>query len=129
MDKIEQVFIPGTGYLISGDSWDGIEMSLEEGAVGAETPVDLTGATICVDLYVSGGSPDRVLMSLKTGSGITITDGPAGEFKIDGIARFNLPDGTIDGQLEITLANNQRITYCVFVFTVGKNTTNRNEQP
>lgn len=129
MDKIQTVFIPTAGYLISGDSWNGIEMSLRDGPEGAELPVDLTGAQVCVDLYVSGGSPDRVLKSLKTGgAGITITNGPAGEFMIDPITRFDLPDGVIAGQLEVTTAGNTRKTYCEFIFTVGKNTTNRNEQ-
>ena len=81
--------------------------------------IDLTGATIRMDLYLDKNK----VHSISTGNGITIIDSKS--FKFDKIEYQdnNLPVGTLKGDLEITDVNGNRLTYIDVIYNITKDYT------
>jgi hypothetical protein len=86
-----------------GDTWDGFTFEYKEDDVA----VNLTGATIRMTLKSDTGG--TITLS-STNSGFVITTPAAGIFSCAKVSRMDYPPGTYLGDLEITLANNDRIT-------------------
>ena len=81
--------------------------------------IDLTGATIRMQLYLNG----KKKLDLDSTAGITIVDSK--NFKIDEIPyeENHLPYGKLKGDLEITLADGKRVTYADVSYTITKHYT------
>ena len=88
-------------------------------AFDVDAPVDLTGATIRMDLYLG----NTKVHSITNGSGITLIDTKS--FKIDQLeySDNDLPAGTLKGDLEITDSSGKRLTYVDVVYTIVKDYT------
>jgi len=70
----------------SGDTLDQITYRVTVGGI----PLDLTNASILVQWRASSGSP--VVIEMTVGNGLTITNGPNGEFSVDEqILSVNVP--------------------------------------
>jgi len=104
----------GNNIIKRGDTIQEILFSFD-----ALDDIDLTGATIRMDLYLSVSK----VLSLTSGNGITIIDDKS--FKIDKIdyADNTLPVGTLKGDLEITNSVGDRLTYVDIVYTITNDYT------
>ena len=101
-------------YIIQGDTIHAIQFAFD-----ALDDIDLTGATIKMQVYRRG----EAIIDVSTGNGITLVDDKT--FIIDEIEKENndLPIGTFQGDIEITLANGFRKTYLRVKYTIDKEYT------
>ena len=88
-------------------------------AFDVTAPIDLTGSTIRMDLYLG----NTKVHSITNGSGITIVNTKS--FEIDQLDYVDndLPAGTLKGDLEITDSDGNRLTYVDVVYTIVKDYT------
>lgn len=110
--------IPATKILepqLKGDTFDGLTLSLDP-------PTDLTGATIRSQ-FRRGGKKNQVEVDLSIGSGITVTDLVNGVFEVDQIDRLEWAVGTYNYDIEVTLADNRRVTPVQGTMAVTQDTT------
>jgi len=100
-------------YIKQGDTIPKISLSIPE--------LDLSGASIKMKLY----SPDgvRKVLDISNGNGITIINST--NFEIDEITAANntLPAGQLKGDLEITLQDETKKTFCDVEYTIIKDYT------
>lgn len=84
-----------------------------------EDGIDLTGATIKMQLYYNG----RKVLDISNGNGITINSST--QFTIDELDKDSndLPVGVSEGDLEITNASGVRETYTRVEYTILKQFT------
>ena len=104
------------GPIIKGDTFEAINFTFRVDG----SPVDITDAEIKLSMRVGGATPAWVL---SVGSGITITNGPAGQYRIDKVQSLNISVGRLVGQVEITLSNGDRFTDYQIEMTVQNTTT------
>jgi hypothetical protein len=118
------LFLPqnGSSPIIKGDTLKSISFEILTGPTGVETPIDLTGASIRVDLIHTKTSNNHYLLTSIDGD-ITITDAPNGLFKINSINRLDWKVGVYKGDLEITYVDTTRTTYCIIELTVTDDIT------
>ena len=90
-----------------GDTWDGFTMVYSDKNSLGTDQVNLTGATIRMTLNSDTGG--TIALSSTTG-GFTITSPTTGTFVCNPINRMSYPEGTYNGDLEITLSNTTRYT-------------------
>lgn len=86
------------------------------------TPIDLTGGTFRMMLKRSIKSTTAVL-TLSTGSGITITNAAAGQWQIDSQV-IDIKEGTYYYDVEFTYASGQVATYLSGRFKIIQDITN-----
>jgi hypothetical protein len=104
------------GPIIKGDTFDAINFTFRVDG----SPVDITDAEIKLSMRVGGASPAWIL---SVGSGITIVNGAAGNYRIDKVQSLNVAIGRLVGQVEITLTNGDRYTDYQIEMTVQNSTT------
>lgn len=102
--------------IVRGDTWKGLSIEILVGPVISAVPLDITGSLIRLNM-VAKDKRSSHLLSSATGD-ITITDGVNGLLTIDAISRLDWNVGCYVGDLEITLADNTRTTYCVVEMTI-----------
>lgn len=101
-------------YIVVGDTIQAVEFAFDSG-------IDLTGATIRMQVY---NKLNQKVYDVDSTSGITIND--ALTFDIDKIAKEDNPfteEGIYNGDVEITDASGDRLTYFRIRYTVQKQYT------
>lgn len=87
-------------------------------AFANEDVIDLTGATIKMQLYLGG----QLVYTAVTGTGITHTG--VKSFEIDKITQTSVfPEGVLKGDLQITDSNGDTDTYFNIELTISKQYT------
>jgi len=108
-----------------GDTFRALDFTLSqttlEGATGVTTPIDLTGATICLQVRPTKNS-ESVYLDLAEGAGITIVDPGHGSFQIDEQI-IDIPVGTHYYDIEITLSTGFRFTWFIGTWTITSDIT------
>jgi len=108
-----------------GDTFRALDFTLSqttlEGATGVNTPIDLTDATICLQVRPTKTS-ESVFLDLAEGSGITIIDPELGRFQIDEQI-LDIPVGTHYFDIEITLSTGFRFTWFIGTWTITSDIT------
>lgn len=117
MSNLIQLPINNSSKIYKGDTWKGIELEILKNAVA----INLTGATIKLNLFPK--NTNNTALILVTGNGISLTDPVNGKFKIDQISRLNYEPGVYTGDVEITLSNNEKTTYCSIALTISPDIT------
>lgn len=83
---------------------------------GPETPIDISTASIKADFKKSTTSPVAITFSTGNG-GITITDGPNGEFKFNPVA-LNLDPDKYYYDLKVTFTSGEIKTFMSGTLTI-----------
>jgi len=97
-----------------GDTWYGVGFKI----IKDGNDVDLTGAAVKITFR-----HPAYTWTLETGSGITITDAVAGELVIDKITELTAPAHVYQGDLQVTFANGDIVTYFDIELTVTDDVT------
>lgn len=97
-----------------GDTYDGCVFTIE---YEDHTPLDLTGASILMQIKKSASDDEPVLEFTDT-DGITITDAINGEFQIDEVIIDILPK-IYQYDIQVTLSNGKVKTFVEGKFTVN----------
>jgi hypothetical protein len=98
--------------IVTGNTFDVITITLDDGATPVAVPYDLTGAEITWTLR--GQKNSAVLLEKGnhgTLTGVTITNAVGGQFRIDQINNFTLPEGQYLSDILIVFADDTRRTW------------------
>ena len=96
-----------------GDTFDEVLFELKKDG----TAIDLTGATIKMQLRKAAGGPIFLEFTSVSSAGITITDATAGKFKINSVI-INLEANVYLYDIEITFASGEVRTWVSGQFTI-----------
>lgn len=96
-----------------GDTFDEVLFELKKDG----TAIDLTGATIKMQLRKAAGGPIFLEFTSVSSAGITITDASAGKFKINSVI-INLEANVYLYDIEITFASGEVRTWVSGQFTI-----------
>lgn len=96
-----------------GDTFDEVLFELKKDG----TAIDLTGATIHMQLRKAAGGPVFLNFTSVGSEGITITDAAAGKFKINSVI-INLEANVYLYDIEITFASGEVRTWISGQFTI-----------
>jgi len=100
----------------SGDTFDGVQFEM----VLNEAPMDLTG--VAIKLEIKKRNTSKALVTKTNGSGITITDAAAGEFRINAFD-VDLEPGVYEYDVQLTFASGSKKTYIKGLWTITKQIT------
>ena len=108
-----------------GDTFRALDFTLSQTLIVDEVettePIDLTGASICLQVRPTKNS-ESVFLDLAEGAGITIVDPELGRFQIDEQI-IDIPVGTHYYDIEITLSNGFRFTWFIGTWTITSDIT------
>lgn len=106
---------------LRGDTWDGLRMTVQTTDGQTVTPVDLTGASIRMQLRRKPGS--EILQAWTTlAADIVITDAVAGQFSVLP-SIIDVRGGVYQFDIEITLADNTVMTPVAGTITITEDIT------
>jgi hypothetical protein len=97
--------------LVSSNTFEAINFTLTDGATPTPNPIVITGASIKWTVKATKDSANFIIQRTTTNSGITITNGAAGQFTLNKINDFTVPEGDYIHEVEITFTNGERKTY------------------
>lgn len=97
--------------IVQGDTWPGLLFTLTEDG----EPINLVNAEIKLQTFKN---MRRTLNLSTSNAGISIVDAASGQFNLEEIQYLNLEPGQHIGDLQITLQDGRRTTYCKVLFNV-----------
>ena len=111
---------------VEGDSYNGFSITLteKEDALSAETPIDITGATIQLRIQSTDKIRKRYVDLTTYNKRIVITDAPNGKFSVVK-QKIKLPYGLYEYSLQVKFANGTNKTYLIGNCEVLTNSTSK----